>query len=89
MDSPNPTAEARSQLHSSPSSELNSSDTSLTRTGSANALSRKAISSAASSSTRPAATGEQHTGVEISTEGNVFGMIRFCHTLLTYIEEVA
>jgi hypothetical protein len=27
--------------------------------------------------------------VEISTEGNVFGMIRFCHTLLTYIEEVA
>lgn len=46
-------------------SELNNSDTDLTRTGSANALRRNAIAKAASSSTGPAATGEQHIEVPV------------------------
>jgi hypothetical protein len=37
-------------------------------------LSRSAISNAASLSTTPAATGEQHTGADVSTTGNVFGI---------------
>jgi hypothetical protein len=89
VDSASPTAAARSQLHSSPTPLLKSSDTSFTLTGSANALRRKAISNAASSSTGPAATGEQHTGADMSSTGNVFGMGSFCHRVLTYIEEVA
>ena len=67
----------------------NSSETSFTRAGSANALRRNAISNAAASSNGPAATGEQHTGADISTTGNVFGMPPSCHKILTYIEEVA
>jgi hypothetical protein len=52
-------------------------------------LRRSAISNAASSSTKPAATGEQHTGADISTTGNVFGMRTILPERLTYIEEVA
>ena len=48
-------------------------------TGSANALSLSAISSAASSLTGPAATGEQQTGADMSTVGSVFGMVAVCH----------
>jgi hypothetical protein len=42
-------------------------------------LSRNAIAKAAASSTGPAATGEQHTGADISTAGNVFGIRPSCH----------
>ena len=37
----------------------------------------------------PAATGEQHTGADMSTTGNVFGMRTILPQMLTYIEEVA
>jgi len=78
VDSVSPTAAARSMLHSSPAEELNNIDTSLTLTGSARALSRNAISNAASSSSGPAATGTQHTGAEMSTVGSVLGTGQSC-----------
>ena len=60
----------------------------LTRAGSANALSRNATSSAASSLIGPAATGAQHTGAEISIIGSAFGIRPILPDALTYIKKV-
>ena len=61
----------------------------LTRAGSASALRRNATRRASSSLKGPAASGAQHAGAVMSTIGNVFGMRRFCHRVLTYIEILA
>lgn len=74
MDSVSPNAFARSPLFSSPDSELRRYDMIFTRAGSAMAFKRSATCSASSSLIGPAATGAQHTGVEMSIVGNALGM---------------
>src|SRR5208337_2529894 len=79
---------ANSPEISSPAVELNRYDTIFTRTGSANAFSRKATCNASPSLIGPEATGAQHTGAVVSTTGNALGMTPSLPDTLTYIKKV-